>query len=394
MTEAIAQPTPKQQYTAYIERLTRQVVDALPISVRDEDLKRARARFRVAFSADGYEAKFRGDGSQAPTLLDCTGESIARAIVLSAMSGLFPGGPKPDVWLIPRRNKHRSNALECNWQLSFRGYLRLARRAGYDLEPVLVYEGEDFKLEEGNYPKIHHVRNLEIEPSWDLLRFGYVRVFRQGHREEAKIAYLTKKQIMQRRAKAQDQGIWNEWPLEMALKTLCHYAGNREMFPVDDPARYAMEASDSAELGAGSAVAIGTSIPAASEPRSLPEAHEGAVIGLPAAHTIEAEMITDDRLGPDPHAAPVQIAEDLKPPVEGLAGLSGDELSNLIRDELKRLKTKVDQEDACERHFLTKDRLAVFKLAPDKKAAGLASLRAELDGLAEMAAEREPGEDG
>lgn len=387
MTEAIAQPTPKQQYTAYIERLTRQVVDALPISVRDEDLKRARARFRVAFSADGYEAKSRSDGSQAPTLLDCTGESIARAIVLSAMSGLFPGGPKPDVWLIPRRNKHRGNALECNWQLSFRGYLRLARRAGYDLEPVLVYEGEDFKLEEGNYPKIHHIRNLDLEPSWDLLRFGYVRVFRQGHREEAKIAYLTKKQIMQRRAKAQDQGIWNEWPLEMALKTLCHYAGNREIFPVDDPARYAMEASDSAELGAGSAVAIGTSIPAASEPRSLPEAHEGAVIDLSAARE------------PDPvgaaFTAPVQIAEDLKPPVEGLAGLSGDDLSNLIREELKRLKTKADQEDACERHFLTGDRLAVFKLPAEKKAAGLTTLRAELDGLAEMAEnfERVPGED-
>lgn len=220
-----------QRYQGFVDRVTTQVVAALPISVRDEDLKRARARFRVAFSSNAQ-------GS----LSHCTHESIGRAIVLSAMSGLYPGGPRPDVWLIPRKN-------QCNWQMSYRGYIRLARRAGWELEPVLVFEGEEFEVIEGSEPTIIHKRRLEIEPTWEGLRFGYVRVFPSGHREQARYAYLTKKQIQDRRAKAESQAVWNAWPLEMTYKTLCAYAGAREIFPTDDPMRYAMEESEQSEIG-------------------------------------------------------------------------------------------------------------------------------------------------
>jgi len=232
---AIAARSP---YDAFVDRMTTQVVAALPISVPDSDLKRARARFRVAFSADAQQA-----------LRECTPESVARAIVLSALSGLFPGGPRPDVWLIPRRNKHKGNALEANWQMSFRAYIRLARRAGWELEPVLVFEGERFKIREGDNPGVEHERDLDLPATWETLRYGYIRVFPAGQRQQARIAYLNKAEIQKRRNKAQDQSIWNEWPLEMAIKTLCNYAGNREYFPTDDPARYAMEASEQAEIG-------------------------------------------------------------------------------------------------------------------------------------------------
>ena len=48
-------------------------------------------------------------------------------------------GPRPDVWLIPRRNKHKGNNLECNWQMSFRGFIRLRppRRVGAGAGPRL-----------------------------------------------------------------------------------------------------------------------------------------------------------------------------------------------------------------------------------------------------------------
>lgn len=229
-----------QTYQQFVDRITTQVIAAMPLTVPDEDLKRARARFRVAFSADAQQA-----------LQECTPESVARAIVLSAMSGLYPGGPRPDVWLIPRRNKDRGNALEAQWQMSFRGYIRLARRAGWELEPVLVFEGEKFEIEEGDRPKLTHIRNLDLPKTWESLRYGYIRVFPEGKREQARIAYLTKAEIQKRRNKAQSQNIWNEWPLEMTLKTLCHYAGNREMFPTDDPARNALAATEQAEIGSG-----------------------------------------------------------------------------------------------------------------------------------------------
>lgn len=259
MAEPQTQLAPRDQYNAFVDRLTTQVIAAMPLTVPDADLKRARARFRVAFSADAQQA-----------LQECTPESVARAIVLSAMSGLYPGGPRPDVWLIPRRNKHRGNQLEANWQMSFRGFIRLARRAYWELEPLLVFEGEKFEIHEGDKTAIVHVRNLDLPKTWDSLRYGYVRVYPVGKREQARIAYLTKAEIMQRRKKAQDDSIWREWPLEMSYKTLCNYAGNREMFPTDDPARYAMEASEQAEIGSGAASAeMWGSLPAGSKTEGL-----------------------------------------------------------------------------------------------------------------------------
>lgn len=231
----------RERYGALVDRMTTQVVGALSITIPEEALKRARARFRIAFSADAQEK-----------LADCTPESVARAIILSGLSGLYPGGPNPDVWLIPRKNKHKNNALEVNWQMSFRGYIRLARRAAWDLEPVLVFADDIFEYEEGTSPRIRHVPNLEAKQNWETLRGGYVRVRPLGAPvADSKVAYLSKERILQRRRKAQDDNIWIEWPLEQSLKTLCHFAGAREMFPCDDPARYAIASDVQAEIGGG-----------------------------------------------------------------------------------------------------------------------------------------------
>jgi phage RecT family recombinase len=247
----------------------------MPLTVPDADLKRARAKFRVAFSADAQGA-----------LQECTPESVARAIVMSAMSGLYPGGPRPGVWLIPRRNKHKGNALEVQWQISFRGYIQLARRAGWELEPVLVFEGEKFEIHEGDKPGIVHVRNLDLPKTWETLRYGYIRVYPEGKREQARIAYLTKAEIQQRRKKAQDDSIWREWPLEMAYKTLCHYAGNREMFPTDDPTRHALSASEQAEIGSGGTGAeTWGSLPAGSKTDSL----AARLAAKPTQNVVEVE---------------------------------------------------------------------------------------------------------
>lgn len=230
----------REQYHQHVDRMTTNVVAAMSLTVPDEALKRARTRFRVAFSADAQEK-----------LAECAPDSIARAIILSALSGLYPGGPNPDVYLIPRKNKHRGNILEANWQMSFRGYMRLARRAGFEVEPVLVFAADHFVYEEGTIPRIEHRPNLDEPQTWETLRGGYVRVYPVGHREQAKFAWLSKARILERRRKAQDDGIWRDWPLEMAQKTLCHFAGQREMFPCDDPARYAIQSDTNAEIGAG-----------------------------------------------------------------------------------------------------------------------------------------------
>lgn len=239
MTESAVSkiPTP-ETFQAWLEQKTTAAIAALPLTVPDGELKRARARLRVALSEDSQGR-----------LRECTADSVAKAIVLSALSGLFPGGPSPDVWLIPRKNRHKGGVEECNWQMSFRGYIRLARRVGWDLEPVLVFKEDFFEYEEGMEPRVVHRPKLDAPQTWETLRFGYVRVFPQDRRY-TKLAVLSKERILQRRARAQDDGIWKQWPLEKTLATLCNFAGAREMFPCDDPTRYAIAADVEAEVGA------------------------------------------------------------------------------------------------------------------------------------------------
>lgn len=217
--------------TAAAKDVAARYVSALPFSVADDDLERARAHMMLAFSP-----------AASPQLAACTPQSIGYCIALSALSGLLPGGPAPDVWLIPRRRKlpDGSRVQEANWQISARGYQRLARRAGWDLMPVLVYHGERFEITRGTSPGIVHVPDVDTAQSYQTIRLGYaVATGPDGRRD---FCYLRKDQIDQRRAKAQDDTIWSEWPEEQALKTVAAYAGRRELFPCDPAARHAINA--------------------------------------------------------------------------------------------------------------------------------------------------------
>ena len=352
----------KEQYRAYVNQLTTQVAAALPISIRDEDLKRARANMRLAFSADAHGK-----------LIECTGESIARAIVLSAMTGLMPGGPKPSVWLIPRKNKHLGGALEVNWQISARGFVRMCRRAGWDMEPVLVFEGERFEVEEGSHPKLVHVRNLDAPQTWPAIRYGYVRVFRAGHRDSAKIGFLSKDQIRQRRAKAQDQGFWNEWPLEMSLKTLCNYAGNRELFPLDDPARFAIDASERAELGQA--------------------ARKELTVGMPAGELTEVDDDTIDAESWEPAGSGEPEVINLAPPPdpEPTAPILEEIKGVMVRHFGKDASAK-EKGDALRSAFGTFKWAEIEKMDAEQLRVGLQALQRHIAGMASMR-ERQPGEE-
>lgn len=347
--------SPRDQHQQFVDRMTTQVIAAMPLTVPDEDLKRSRARFRVAFSADAQSA-----------LMECTPESLARAIVMSALSGLYPGGPRPDVWLIPRRNKHRGNAMEVNWQMSFRGYIRLARRAGWELEPVLVFEGEKFEIMEGDKPGIVHVRNLDLPKTWETLRYGYIRCYPVGQRANARYGYLTKAEIQQRRSKAQDQSVWSSWPLEMCYKTLCNYAGNREMFPTDDPARAAIATSEQAEIsgGAGGGSEVWGSLPAGSKTASLtqrlaaPAASagqiidlEGRPIGVPTDSTADAgETFTPTRAVAAERLSASQVAE-IKALISR-TGISLQELEGCFGDHLAEIEIEGVDAKGLERQII------------------------------------------
>lgn len=220
-----------------ISQQVNEVIGALPLEVPEADLKRARTQMRIAFMSIG-----------ASNLEKCTPASIARCVALSALTGLYPGSPEssPDIWLIQRNVKisKKPDVYEKQmiWQPGKSAFMRLARRARCELDPFLVFKGEDFSMTGGTNPSVSHTINLEDEPSWERMRFGYI-VVTNTDTGRCKVARLTKGQIQQRRAKAQTDSFWKEWPLEMALKTLCIYAGRREMFPLNDRSRLAIHST-------------------------------------------------------------------------------------------------------------------------------------------------------
>jgi recombinational DNA repair protein RecT len=221
-----------------------QVIGAMPIDIPEDRLKRARTRMRIAFL------------SNRDAIEDCSPASIARCIAASALTGLYPGAPetKPDVWLIPREitvttaiGKKEKQKQLC-WQMGKSSYIRLARRAGHELEPYLAFEGEPLEVDFGTLPAVRHSMRFDIDRSWETLRLGYV-IVTQLDSGRRRVGVLTKAEIQKRRRFAETDKVWAAWPLEQCLKTLCNYAGQREMFPLDEGSRLALSADTITDTG-------------------------------------------------------------------------------------------------------------------------------------------------
>src|SRR5437667_5782821 len=63
-----------------------------------------------------------------PLLLQCTADSMAAALLLSAQVGLEPG-PLGHVYLVPYRN-NKLGAHEVVWMLGYTGIIQLGRNGG------------------------------------------------------------------------------------------------------------------------------------------------------------------------------------------------------------------------------------------------------------------------
>jgi len=234
----------RENWDGWIATETRSVIASLPCNVDEADLKRSATRLRLAFS------KLPGHSK----IYECTADSVVSCIVMSAMTGLFPGGHNPDVDLIPRRdNKDRiprrdnkdGGKMKLNWQISYRGYGRLCRRTtGWDIRTTPVFDDDKFKRgissELGEWFEYEPGPGESGDPAEDWQRLTGVLVIIDRPAANNRIEFVTKKTIERRRAKAQTQKFWKEWPIEKAMATAIRYAGQREWFPTDDPTRYAL----------------------------------------------------------------------------------------------------------------------------------------------------------
>jgi recombination protein RecT len=94
--------------------------------------------------------------SGAPTLLDCTQESFAGAVLQCAALGLEPG-VLGQAFLIPFRNNRRGT-IECQLIPGYKGLLMLARRSGQiqSIDPVIVHAKDKFTVRKGTAPQVLH----------------------------------------------------------------------------------------------------------------------------------------------------------------------------------------------------------------------------------------------
>jgi recombination protein RecT len=245
MTTEIAtnESTPQARYRALVLRTAESTLEDV---VGPERLQRAMGRFGLAF---------RAVASSSPQLYECTPASVAQAVGMCALTGLMPGGPYPDVYLIPRRGR---DGLELQWQISARGCKRIAERSGaWTLETVLVHEGDEWSLERGLHPDLRHIPRCD-QPSWDNLLGGYVVAWPRDTSQRPRFEWLDRAGIEARRAvsdgyRAYEKGRakstpWVEWPLEMARKTVLRYAVARGIVELDEVGTAAMGADLRADV--------------------------------------------------------------------------------------------------------------------------------------------------
>lgn len=203
-------------------------------------------------TASGQEAAgkvalaFRSAAQANDRLYACDPASVAQAIALSAMTGLMPGGPLPDVYLLPRKN-------QLQWFVSHRGYLKLMSRTGTRIRSRFVLEGETFEVKEGLHPDIVHVPDLDLEPTWESLKAVYV----VAHYPDGNCDFVVvrKKDIEKRRNNSdawrrnKNTSPWGQWPVEMALKTGIRYAISRGLVYLDEQSSQAFEQDGMQDAG-------------------------------------------------------------------------------------------------------------------------------------------------
>lgn len=147
-----------------------------------------------------------------PDLLNADRASLFQALVRCAHTGLMPDGRQAAIVAYGRK-------ASCLTMIG--GYRDLLAEHGWILRASSVRQADQFDYTD-EPPAITHRKARENRGP---VVFAYaVAVHRDGRREQA---VLTADEIQKRRAKAQTQGVWNEWEDEQAAKTAGKYLASR-----------------------------------------------------------------------------------------------------------------------------------------------------------------------
>lgn len=180
-----------------------------------------------------------------PLLLQCTRDSLLRAIMDAAELGLEPGGALGHAYLVPYRNKR--GGYDCQLIPGYRGLIALARRSGEiaSIEAHPVYANDTYRVRFGLAPVLEHEPLLDGDPG--PLKFVYAIAKLVGGGVQVEV--MTRSQVEAIKARSQGgrsgTGPWKDDYDEMSRKTVV-----RRIFkylPVSTEMARALEAVDREE---------------------------------------------------------------------------------------------------------------------------------------------------
>lgn len=155
-------------------------------------------------------------------LQECTPTSFLGAMMQAAQLGVEPNTPLGQAYLIPYRNSKNKGALECQFQLGYKGLIDLAYRSGEvkDIQAHEVYENDVFEYELGLEPKLKHIPATSHRGSV----IAYYAVFhtqKGGYGFEVMSVEDIKKHAQKySKASGSNYSPWNSHFDEMAKKTV------------------------------------------------------------------------------------------------------------------------------------------------------------------------------
>lgn len=243
--EADQRAAARDAFKARIRTLAEEYMAASPLSVSPEVQRQHIDRVIMAF---------RTLAAKDPNFYSCDVVSLARALALTVMSGLSPFGAQPECDIIIRAKRGKVGGQwkdvghEASWQIGWRGYLALARRAGQTVKAMPVFEGEHFVWEEGLHARLEHKPTAQ-GLDFDKLVCCYVVVVSEHGRD---FRVCPRAVIEDRRNRSdgwksfQADKIkstpWSTDPVAMAMKTAVRYAAQRGTLILDEVGNHVLQA--------------------------------------------------------------------------------------------------------------------------------------------------------
>ena len=183
--------------------------------------------------------------SRNPLIFKCSQTSFMQATIDSARLGLACDGTLGQGYLVPFWNG-KIKTFEVKFIAGYRGYQTLAWNSGIikNIISELVYKDDmrqdDFHIELGDDPKVHHIPNLDIEHTSENVMMGYCVAYAKDFPKPF-IEYMTKSQFdgIRQRTKSKTKegkiiGPWDTDCEEMYRKTLVRRAAKRWPLSVED----------------------------------------------------------------------------------------------------------------------------------------------------------------